>query len=772
MKISHAKLVFGLFLFLCLAASLPASEPGNMANVSESNTTAQILRQTIGRAPSTEPMLDRAKGYLLASRAKSAITNYGNVIDWHYHPAGLWDDYTYLPSLSFLAGVPGQVYSSNFEWNLIETIEEDGVVLRQIWESADAYNAWFEDGDTSFVGVVFDVENDRGIWLPDSVSKKPDIESITDFHQWGQDHTNQTIFISVEGELNPNSSSARVGLIRPWALRPKFLERIDLEEYDVYDYGADGQAWNADDDYAYYGANTVQSWFTRYNPSTNTDWNASSGALGNTHGTEMTAGDIFGDTPFSDPGDSYPLLAHSSYPETWPKDENEDPFWPGWWKDSYNPDLQGCSGYYLDPDCWEEVPGEFVSDMDVYMEFDDRWAHRGNQVLEDSANSHYEATGYPMGLKVMAQGHSFDYYLFEDFLYVKLKVRNESGDWCAFERDQYGNEIPVTDENGVQICGEAMIMPDGTKLNQGRGFDYKETFLGFYMDADVLIGDINGYNSALHTNADDFMQYHWEPIFGAENVSMAEIFDYDGVSGPATELGIVATQLLATPLASDEVDLDMDGFTDIFPGEPLKMTDWHWFDWYNRPGVVNRESNNNCCAGDLGRHQALNKEEIMYKLMAGDTTNLSPDEAEWFFHSADPDLDHDHPGFNPHFDSIEGIYETEIFQQGEEGLDCVFIMSSGPFDLKVGEEVPFSFAVIFGNNQEDLIQNARHMLGFSIYHFTNNEVSITSPVSGEYYDDEVRFLGNLIALLKWNRKLQQSAIYPLIQANGLMLLNW
>ncbi|MDP7513092.1 MAG: hypothetical protein QF587_05035, partial [Candidatus Marinimicrobia bacterium] len=39
--------------------------------------------------------------------------------------------------------------------------------------------------------------------------------------------------------------------------------------------------------------------------------------------------------------------------------------------------------------------------------------------------------------------------------------------------------------------------------------------------------------------------------------------------------------------------------------------------------------------------------------------------------------------------------------------DCVFIMSCGPFDLAVGEEVPFSFCIIFGQNKQDLISNAK-----------------------------------------------------------------
>ena len=38
------------------------------------------------------------------------------------------------------------------------------------------------------------------------------------------------------------------------------------------------------------------------------------------------------------------------------------------------------------------------------MEFDDRWAHRGNQV---NTNNEYEQTGYPMGLRVMSTAHSY-----------------------------------------------------------------------------------------------------------------------------------------------------------------------------------------------------------------------------------------------------------------------------------------------------------------------------------------------------------------------------
>ena len=86
-----------------------------------------------------------------------------------------------------------------------------------------------------------------------------------------------------------------------------------------------------------------------------------------------------------------------------------------------------------------------------------------------------------MGLKVMAMAHSYGVAYAEDVMFVTVKVRNESGDYCAFEKDKNEYNIPVTDENGVVICNDALIMPDGTKLNRGEGFDYKKLFLGFYM---------------------------------------------------------------------------------------------------------------------------------------------------------------------------------------------------------------------------------------------------------------------------------------------------
>jgi hypothetical protein len=719
----------------------------------------------------TNPLNDRAKGYLLQGKVKNAVTNFGNYITWDYHPAGLWGDYTNLPNVSFLAGVSGHSLSSKYSWTkcgeapIAETaVETDSV---EIWCSHDAYESWFFGGDTNFVGIVFEMENDCGnpdgdrdcgIWRPDSESKKLVIDLIDGEHQWGISDVSQEIFISIKQvgytEVNPNYSSARIGLIYPWGLRPALKERTD--DFDVYQYGEDKEEWTSDDQYEFYGSNVTESWFTRVSNLRDTEWHASTMARVNSHDLEVTSGDIFADTPFSDPNDTYPLLAHSLYSSTWPKRFNMEtgelePFWPGWWGDEYygdDPDawavngIVGCSGTRKDPDCWKEVPGRFISDNDVYMEFDDRWAHRSNRV---NTNNQYEQTGYPMGLKVMSEAHTYGVAYAEDIMFVTVRVRNESGDWV--------------DEDGVFHDG--MIMPDGTKLNRGKGFNYKDIFLGFYMDADVVSADASG-NFGVHTNADDYMKYYWERFSVKEDsliISMAMIGDYDGYSNAASgyamedgsrkgnDFGIVATQLLDSPIATNPVDLDQDGTTDIYPGEPLKMTDWHWFDWYNRPGVVTRESNTNCCAGSAGRPQARNREEILLKVISGDTTNLSDDEKTWFFHLPNPDLPEDpstNP-LNPHFDSLDGLEKEDIF---DDGLDCVLIMSCGPFDFPVGETVPFSFCIIFGEDEEDLKNNAR----FAQVMYNSHYQGFTPPIKPKVYTE----LDQGKVTIYWNNAPEQS----------------
>ena len=89
------------------------------------------------------------------------------------HPMGIWNGYSYLPSVAFLAGVPGHKYSSDFNWDNVEyVVDSEGIPLYGIWESSEAYDRWFYEGDTVFVGILFNAEDDFGLWQPDSISKK------------------------------------------------------------------------------------------------------------------------------------------------------------------------------------------------------------------------------------------------------------------------------------------------------------------------------------------------------------------------------------------------------------------------------------------------------------------------------------------------------------------------------------------------------------------------------------------------------------------------
>ncbi len=735
------KLSFCILLIGCLLAI-------DKSYIQNSNKSAPDPFRPAGAAKigdnpfPTNPMSDRGKGFVVQGRVKAAVTNYGSFINWDHQPSGIWGDYSYLPAVSFIAGLPGHSNTANYTWENVETIvDDDGIPKYSIWESNSAYEAWFPaTGDTIFSGVLFELGNDEGLYLPDN--EVISVEAFNNDKQFMFDHENKKIVLTTFGEKDPNKTSTRIGFIHPWALRPKLISREN--SFDFYDYGDDLEEWTDDDGYVYYGANAAESHFI--NVDYKTDWHASTMSRINTHQTETTTGDVFKDSPFVPPGDTYPVLAHSGHSQTWPKKYSEltgktEAFWPGWWAQDFNINLPGCSQSRKDPDCWEEVPGRFISDMDVYMEFDDRWAHRANNV---NTNNEYEQTGYPMGLRVMASAHSYGVSYAEDIMFVTVRVRNESGDFCAEDED--GN--PVLDKDGKQICGEGMIMPDGTKLNRGKGFDYSGMALGFYMDADVLMGDWDGYSSFLHTNDDDFMKYHWE-VFEVNNermlISMAMIGDHDGISGelgyaldepssqqnPGNEFGIVATQLLDSPKATTPVDLDQDGTIDIFPGEPLKMTDWHWVDWFQRPGVIRPEdSSPPCYAGYEGCPVARNKEEILYKLMVGDTSNISDNENAWHFHTPNPGTDLG-VELNPHFDSVIGLKSEPVYLRDDPGLDCVLIMSCAPFDLPVGREVPFSFCIIFGQTEDDLVNNAR----FAQVMYNSRYQGFTPPTRPTVYSE-------------------------------------
>ena len=733
----------------------------------ETGSTSQFSLDRIGDyAFPSNPVNDRAMGFLLEGKIKSIILNSGNFIDidvdrsgsWEQYPVGLWGNYAYLPQVGLMSGAPGMKYASDFsDWEDVAEIGSNIV----IWESRNAYINWFKNEATisdstkgSFAGIIFENFDDHKGELGEKVDFLNTVENtFTDENQWAFNHAESFIYIALENDANidPNLSNAygnpeekkAIGFIYPWALRPAFDSRNSVNDYDTYLYdGCQGKEdpWSICEEVEYYGTTVSESWFQR--SGYDLDWHPANKARINTHSLNSNAGDVFGSTPYTDSGDENPLLAHSKYSETWPTliDEEtgeEFSYWPGWYAENYIDTLSGCSGTKKDPDCWQQDIGRFVSDNDVYLEFDDRWAHRGNRT--NNAQDALLTKGYPLGLRVMATGHSYGVAFAEDVMFVTTKVRNESGDWCAFSRDSQGNKIykyictnpqyftqdecEISGATWEQECGDAMIMPDGTRMNGRQGFDYEGVSLGFYFDADAATQDIDG-DTWVHSNDDDFMEYYDDrPIINNEEliISMAMIYDYDGISSGATDLGIVAVQLLDSPYATDTIWVGTESNPQLFrlPGERLKMTDWHWFDWFQRPGVMNAGASST---------PGYNKEEIQYKLMVGDTTNISENEKAWYFHTPNPLLDNDYE-LDPHFDSLEGLELEESFTEGPDGLDCVLISSCGPFDLEVGEEVPFSFTIIFGEDKDDLIKNAE----FAQVMYNSHYQGYTPPTKPNIY---------------------------------------
>ncbi|MFQ6094210.1 MAG: fibronectin type III domain-containing protein, partial [bacterium] len=320
------------------------------------------------------------------------------------------------------------------------------------------------------------------------------------------------------------------------------------------------------------------------------DWGPLPGSLGRLHSGDVTVGQLYPDAPLS----SLPVMATSTVPESWPKDEGGSGFWPGPWA--------------VDPNTGQEMEGVFVSDKDIFFIITDGpYADRDDRPDQ----------GYPLDIQLDISGYSYD-SPYDDFLCFPMKLINLS------QRDYYG------------------------------------MYVGFYYDADVPEYDESG----IINDRFDWMAFNREQ-------NMAYIFDYRWGTGdwpttdPEAYQVYCGVKLLETPKDQE--------------GNQLGLTDWHWFEWENRPGVVIPER----------------QELIQYKVLSGDTTDLEWEEWAAYFHE---DLE---GNLNPHLDSWEAIQRDY-----PDGLDCVCLMSSGPFNLAAGETTTFAFALIMGDDEEDLFANS------------------------------------------------------------------
>ena len=104
------------------------------------------------------------------------------------------------------------------------------------------------------------------------------------------------------------------------------------------------------DSLVYFGPSVTESWLDRTSNHQHSNFLPTEGANG-LHYSGITVGTVYGDDlDYVESNNSNNLLATSNEQITWPFDENNDPFWPGWLNDN----------------------GNHFSSQDVYLGFDDK----------------------------------------------------------------------------------------------------------------------------------------------------------------------------------------------------------------------------------------------------------------------------------------------------------------------------------------------------------------------------------------------------------------
>jgi hypothetical protein len=133
------------------------------------------------------------------------------------------------------------------------------------------------------------------------------------------------------------------------------------------------------------------------------DWEPRDGSRGQLYSGEVTA----------PPPDLTPFQAMSDNPETWPRGYFDD---AGTWIST--PNERHWPGHFrrdVDPNSLtygQEIPGEFVSDRDIYC------------VFTDEANHHPDG---PVGIEVEQTAYSYGRPYAEDLLFFNFSIHNTSG---------------------------------------------------------------------------------------------------------------------------------------------------------------------------------------------------------------------------------------------------------------------------------------------------------------------------------------------------------
>ena len=402
------------------------------------------------------------------------------------------------------------------------------------------------------------------------------------------------------------------------------------------------------------------------------DFGPTAGSKGLLHSGKVTIGDVASAGPFDDT----PLIATSDKPGSWPASG-----WPGPWRKIILEDGRDSV-----------IVGQFTGDQEAYFstnDFDLNNNDRKYSEADDETNQGF-SLGIQFDIHVIGYGRSYA----EDIIFYPMNVINTSK------------------------------------------WNYTGVYLGFYCDVDApeynrstIINHREDWMAYLarETEDDTTFQYNMSYIFDQESDP------YDG-PGP---IAYTAIKLLETPGAEfDGIDNDQDGVidegsdgidndgdgeideNDLSERDMLGLTDWHWFRWENRPGEIDgliqeyeqwkllsggsratlwSETLNDWGPFITNTNSSFNKfkSDTMSDGRILTLTSKHNEDDAWFHPDEDNNLD-------PHFDDFT-IFEREDW----DDLDAVYISSSGPFTLPPLDTTTISFALIMGDNLEDLKRNAR-----------------------------------------------------------------
>ncbi|MBU1101806.1 MAG: hypothetical protein KKA84_15520 [Bacteroidetes bacterium] len=173
--------------------------------------------------------------------------------------------------------------------------------------------------------------------------------------------------------------------------------------------------------------NVIDAWTDNGNE----DWIAKDAAYGRTHYNPALDPNPHEELLYNG---STPYLAHSDLINTWPVDENGVPFWPGIFR--------------RDPDTGEQIEGEFASDRDIYMEFNDN----NNQ------------DGDVLGIEVHEMAYSYGRVYAENVLFYEFWIINKSGRDLSGCYTGFYQDPDCSDHTQEALLLKDSTFADGSKL--------------------------------------------------------------------------------------------------------------------------------------------------------------------------------------------------------------------------------------------------------------------------------------------------------------------